>query len=259
MLIGAGYRSPLEPWLLGGSLDCLEITAEHFFTRGEQTLRTLAKNFTLSVHGLGSSLGTPGPLDPDHLQQFARVVEAAQPRWVSEHVAFTRTSELDLGHLNPVAPTAENARIIADHARELMDRFSRPLLLENISSQLRIPGEWPETEFLNQICARAGCGLLLDVTNLFINSRNHRFDPIDWVQQLDLSLIRQLHIVGYEPGDRLGDSHGEPIQEELITIASFIARHAPVEAIILERDTNFPSRKEWAAEVEKLERIRDLN
>jgi uncharacterized protein (UPF0276 family) len=254
--IGVGYRAPLSGWIDTRPCECLEITAEHFYGRDEDRLRELAGNFSLFVHGLGLSLGTPGKLDETRVKKFARVVELAKPDWISEHVAFTRTAEVDLGHLNPVRPTRAAAQIIADHGRELSERCGRPLILENITSYLRIEGELSETDFLNEVCDRGDCGILLDVTNLFINSRNHDFDPLAWFRELDSSRIRQLHIVGYGRHEgRYIDGHGEAIQEELIDLASAVVSESPVEAIILERDAAFPGDAPMQAELAKLKRI----
>ncbi|MEO6036633.1 MAG: DUF692 domain-containing protein [Verrucomicrobiota bacterium] len=247
MMTGIGYRRELDAWIDGKprGVDCLEITAEHFFSNGEKRLAQLAKDFHLFVHGLGLSLGTPGKLNPDRLDQFARVVKIADPDWISEHVAFTRTAEVDLGHLNPVPPTREMLNIIADHAREVSERCGKPILLENITSHVRLSGELSETDFLNELCERADCGLLLDVTNLFVNSRNHDFDPLEWLHEIEPRHITQLHIVGYSrAGERYTDGHSQPIQNELIELARAIADYAPVKAIILERDEEFPAPQE---------------
>lgn len=262
MKTGVGYRKELAAWIRGKphGVDCLEITAEHFYDGGEEHLAELAKLFPLYVHGLGLSLGTPGPLDPKALDNFARVVDAANPAWISEHVAFTRTMEADLGHLNPVPPTREQLNVIVNHAREVSQRFKKPILLENITSHVRLTGELSETDFLNALCNQANCGLLLDVTNLFINSRNHGFDPVEWLQQIEPHHIVQLHIVGYSRSNgRYTDSHGAPIQEELIQLANEVVRHAPVRAIILERDEDFPGVAGLEIEIAKLTRIRDGN
>lgn len=262
MKIGLGYRRELSGWLLTKprGVECLEITAEHFYEDGHQLLTELAKEFPLLVHGLGLSLGTPGPLDTDKLERFATVSRAASAQWISEHVAFTRTAEIDLGHLNPVPPTRDTVKVMAEHARELAARCCKPLLLENITSHLRLEGDLSETEFLNELCAQANCGLLLDVTNLFINSCNHCFDPLEWLQELDASRVRQLHIVGYSrDGARYTDGHSEPIQPELLDLARFIIQRSPVQAIILERDENFPGPQAMAQELAKLENLRATN
>jgi hypothetical protein len=191
------------------------------------------------VHGLGLSLGTPGPLRSEN---FERVVRAADPMWISEHVAFTRTAEVDLGHLNPVRPDHETLRIMADHARELAARCGKPLILENITTHLRVRGPMSETEFLNRLCERAGCGLLLDVTNLYINSRNHGFDPAPWLREIEPSNIVQLHVVGYSTEEgRWQDRHACAIQPELLDLVRAVLDYAPAKAVIVERDENIPA------------------
>ena len=262
MKTGVGYRREMSAWIEGkpAGVECLEITAEHFFHGGEQHLAALAKKFPLFVHGLALSLGTPGALDKKHLEQFARVVDLAKPEWISDHIAFTRTVEADLGHLNPIPPTREMLNLISDHAREVSDRCGKPMLLENITSHIQLAGDLRETDFLNQLCDRAGCGLLLDVTNLFINSRNHGFDARQWLREIEPRHIKQLHIVGYSrTGARYTDSHAAPIQEELIELAREVVRHAPVQAVILERDEDFPDVAGLETEVAKLQRIRGGN
>lgn len=243
MMVGVGYRHALAAWISQKPRDiqCLEITAEHFFCGGENRLRELRQTFPLFVHGLGLSLGTPGPLDTGVLADFERVVRAADPLWISEHVAFTRTSEVDLGHLNPITPSRTTLRVMVDHARELADRCGKPLILENITTHLRLTGELSEPEFLSELCREADCGLLLDVTNLFINSRNHDFDPVGWLDQLNCSRIVQLHIVGYSVREeRYVDGHSDPVQQELLDLLREVVRRAPVRAVILERDHDFP-------------------
>ena len=99
------------------------------------------------------------------------------------------------------------------------------LILENVTSSLRIDGELTETEFLNQLCERAGCGLLLDVTNLFINAKNHGYDPRQWLREIDPSRIKQLHVVGYSlQAGRFHDHHSAPIQDDLMELIAEIQR-----------------------------------
>jgi len=258
MMIGVGYRKELAGWIDSRprGVECIEIMAEHFFHGGEERLAQLAKQFRLFVHGLGLSLGTPGALDTRTLDQFARVVRAADADWISDHIAFTRTAEADLGHLNPVPPSREVLRIVAEHACEVSARCGKPLILENITSHVRLTGDLSETDFLNELCECADCGLLLDVTNLFINSRNHRFDPLAWLHEIEPRHIVQLHIVGYSrAGNRYTDGHSQPIQEELIELARAVVSYAPLKAIILERDEEFPTTPELDLEIAKLERI----
>lgn len=262
MKTGVAYRRELAAWIetRPAGVDCLEITAEHFFHGGEAQLAGLAGKYPLFVHGLALSLGTPGTLDQKHLEQFARVVRLANPDWISDHIAFTRTAEADLGHLNPVPPTSEMLGILADHAREVSERCRKPMLLENITSHVLLTGDLRETDFLNRLCERADCGLLLDVTNLFINSRNHGYDARQWLQEIEPRRIQQMHIVGYaQAGGRYTDSHAAPIQDELIELAGEVAARARVEAVILERDEDFADLAGLAGEIAKLQGIRGGN
>lgn len=257
-LVGIGYRRPLGAWIAGRppEVDCLEVTAEHYFEGGLDRLRALRRAYPLFVHGLGLSLGTPGPLDPDWIDRFTRVVEAAEPEWISEHVAFTRAGGIDLGHLNPVRRTPETLRLLVDHAREIADRCRRRLILENIATHLPLPGGMPEPEFLNRLCDAAGCGLLLDVTNLFVNARNEGTDPVRWLDELEPRNVVQLHVVGYTRRDgRWHDEHAEPVQRDLLDLVrETLARTSP-RAVILERDENFPEVSELASDLEGLRAV----
>lgn len=255
--VGVGYRTPLHGWILRQppEIGCLEVTAEHFFDDPE-AVRPLAERFPLMVHGLGLSLGSPGPLDRDTLDRFRGIVELANPLWISEHVAFTRTDEVDLGHLNPLVPSRESLRWVVEHARQVADECGKPLILENITTMLRLEGDLSEPEFLNALCEEADCGLLLDVTNLLINSRNHHFDPLAWLDQLNIQHVRQLHVVGYtEQDDGWRDYHRAPISEDLFTLVGEVVGRGDVEAIIIERDHEFPPAEELEEELRRLSQL----
>ncbi len=257
-LLGVGYRRELAAWIdtQPSEIGCLEITAEHFFGGDLSRVRDLRRRYPLFVHGLGLSLGTPGALHPETLDAYARVVAAADPLYITEHVAFTRTPDIDLGHLNPVAPTRANLGVLIDHAREVMDRCGKPLLLENIATALALPGDLEEPEFLNRLCDRAGCGLLLDVTNLYVNSRTFVFDPAEWMNRIEPRNIAQLHIVGYtHRAGRWIDAHAEPIQQELFDLAELALGRSTIRSVIIERDENIPAPSELAAELRGLEAL----
>ena len=256
--VGLGHRSQLSGWIktMPPAVECLEITAEHFFDGGQDYLRWLSERYPLFVHGLGLSLGTPGPLHQETLESFASVVEIARPEWISEHIAFTWTSEVDLGHLNPVIPSRESLDRIVEHTRQLSEYCDRPVLLENITSHLRVEGDMEEADFLNGLCEEGGCGLLLDITNLFINSRNHKFDPVAWLEKLNPAFIVQCHVVGYSYRDGAWhDSHSSAIQEDLWELIEVVASYAPLRSIIIERDGGFPCNEELAAELGRLRKI----
>ena len=253
--LGVGYRGQFKDWIATrpAEVECLEITAEHFFDAGEQLLQELAGNYPLYVHGLGLSLGTPGPLDRKTLEKFARVARLANAQWISEHVAFTRTSEVDLGHLNPLPCSQQSLDVVVDHALELAEICDRKLILENITTELQISGNLSETEFLNRLCSEAKCGLLLDVTNLFINSKNHQFDAVQWLQEIEPQNIVQLHVVGYSKSrDRYHDHHSNTIQADLMELIETVVHYAPIQAVILERDQRMDEIEEISSELQRL-------
>lgn len=254
--VGVGYRRPLHDWLSSRppEVEFLEFTAEHFFDGGIKTARSFRERLPCAVHGLGLSLGTPGLLDRQTLRQFAKVSRAIDPLWVSEHVSFTKTRDVDLGHLSPIAATFENAATVAANAKRVMELTEKPLLLENITSHLLLPGEMTEPEFLNLICELSDAGLLLDVTNLFVNAKNHRFDPWEYFSKLEHKRVRQLHIVGYatDGEGRLQDNHSDPIQEDLMEFTLQVLKAVPVAAVVIERDARFPHPNSLAAELHRL-------
>lgn len=252
--LGIGYRAPLASWIRSHpvQINCLELTAEHFFDN-PSPVAEYREQYPLLLHGLGLSLGTPGPLDQEYLKKFIEVCRAADPLWVSEHLAFTRTRDIDLGHLNPIPYTGETLAYFADHVLELQSACNKPVLLENITSHLRIDSPMTETEFINKLCEMTGCGVLLDVTNLYVNSRNHQFDPRDWLRQLQPDSIRQIHIVGYsEHAGVLHDSHDSNIQAELFALTREVIDHSMVDTIIIERDHNFPPLMQLEQELQTL-------
>lgn len=256
MWLGLGYRAPLARWIHSKpkEIQCLEIVAEHFFDHPESVSR-LKPHYPLLMHGLGLSLGTPGGLDQNRLRQFTKVCQYADPLWVSEHIAFTRCGDVDLGHLNPVPYTRETLAYMVDHVEELKQACAKPVLLENITSHLKLSGTMSEPEFINQLCEQAQCHLLLDVTNLYVNSRNHGFDVQDWLRQINPDLIRQLHIVGYSyEAGKFYDSHSQNIQQELFALTSQLVDMSPVKHIIIERDNNFPPKEQLRRELLNLER-----
>jgi uncharacterized protein (UPF0276 family) len=253
--LGVGYRKQLASWINTHpeQINCLEITAEHFFSEPER-LKKLRNHYDLLVHGLGLSLGTPGPIDSRHLQRFVEICQIADPLWISEHIAFTKTRDVDLGHLNPIHYTQDTLEYFIDHVLEVKAACQRPLLLENITSHIKIDSPIPETDFINQLCERAGCHLLLDVTNLFVNSRNHHYQPTHWLYEINPEHIKQLHIVGYsEQHGTFHDSHANNIQQELYDLTRQVIEHSSVETIIIERDNNFPPVSQLAGELQTLE------
>jgi uncharacterized protein (UPF0276 family) len=254
--VGLGFRAPhfTDLFLHRREVDFLEVTADHFFDSPPEKARQfeiLRDHFTLIPHGLNLSLGSAEGIDPDYLEKFAMLVSRANPPWWSEHLAFTKAGGIEIGHLTPLPFTREAVAAVATNVRTAQRAIPAPLILENITYTVSLPGqEMSEGEFLHQVVSETGCGLLLDVTNLFINSANHGFDPRRWLDGAPLDSVVQLHFVGAQrAGDRWVDSHARPVGPDIWQLLEEVLERAPVCGAILERDEDIPPLEEVLPEL----------
>ncbi len=260
--VGLGFREPFRSdlFLARDRVDFLEITADHYLDASpekERELALLADHFTLIPHGLNLSLGGAEGLDPAYLAKLAVLVHRLNPPWWSEHVAFTRAGGIDIGHLAPVPFSNEALDVLGSNIAEAREQIDIPLIVENITYTIALPGaEMGEADFLARLTDRAGCGLLLDVTNLHINAVNHGFDPLEVLDRLPLDRVVQLHFAGGEwHGGRLVDSHARPAPPEVWELLEEVVARAPVKGIILERDDDLPAFGELLDELDRARAI----
>jgi hypothetical protein len=180
-------------------------------------------------------------LDADNLRAFVAIVERTKPAWIAEPLGFSQTEECRWEAYLPICPGPGSLNTIVDHAVQVMDKCQRLLLFETTASSIQVHGSIRETDFLNQACQKAKCGLLLDVTALLVNALNHRFDPVEWLRQIDPRLILQLHVSGYSRRDRrCFDEHLGAVQEDVWNLVEDVLARCSPRAIILEREGNYP-------------------
>lgn len=256
--VGLGFREPFrgDVFLNRERIDFLEITADHYLDASpekERELELLAEHFTLIPHALDLSLASAEGVERVYLQKLARLVGRLDPPWWSDHVAFTRAGGVRLGHLASTVFNDEAASVIARNVAEVRASISAPLILENITYALNVPGgNRDEASFLCEVLERTNCGLLLDVTNLHINSVNHNYDWRSFLRRLPPERIVQLHFVGgHWHDDLLIDSHSHPTPEEVWEVLDETCRLAPVKGAVLERDENLPRFTEILDELER--------
>ena len=254
--VGLGYRSPLRAQLFLNrpEVDFLEVVADHYFSTTAQKaeeLATLRAYFPLVPHGLNLSLGSAEGLDPEYLRHFAQLVARIEPPWWSDHLACTHSGGVEIGHLSPVPFTREAVDVVVRNVRTARQAISIPLILENITYSIRFPGsEMTEAQFICEVLEQSDCGLLLDVTNLYTNSVNLKFDPLEFLDQLPAERIVQLHFAGgFWQGDKLIDSHSHPVMPEVFRLLDEVLRRAPVKACLLERDEQLPEFAELAQDL----------
>ena len=260
--VGLGFRPNFrgELFLNQDKVDFLEITADHYIESNPQKmeeLMLLKRHFPLIPHGLSLSLGSAEGLDEIYLEKFAALVENVQPEWCSDHICFTKSGGVDIGHLSPVPFTREAVNALVRNIKRVKSVITTPLILENITYTFRYPSaEMTETEFLRRVLEESDCGLLLDVTNLYINSVNHKFDWRVFLDELPMESVVQLHFVGGQPhGDLLIDSHSQQTQAEIWEVFREVCARADVKGAILERDENFPPFEMLVEELEIARKI----
>lgn len=254
--IGIGFREAFRAdlFLNQSKIDFLEITADHFFdanARKLEELEMLKQHFPLIPHGLNLSLGSAEGIDEEYLEKFAALIEDVRPAWFSEHVCFTKSGGRQIGHLAPVPYTVEAIKVFVRNITKVKNRIRTPLILENITYMMRFPSsEMSESEFIRAVLEETDCGLLLDVTNLYINATNFRYDWRKFLDELPLERIVQLHFVGKRDyRGRLIDAHAHKTQDEIWEVFREVCAQANVKGAILERDENIPPFSEILEEI----------
>lgn len=265
--VGLGYRPELDASIRAhrSSIDCLEIISEHYFDvspERAQHLAALAEQFPLIPHGIEMSIGTVGDLDANYLTALDGVVSGVHGPWASDHLSFTRAGGISLGQLTPLRRTREMAIEIAAKAQRVQNLLGVPFLLENVSYYIEFGTEMNEADFICEVMSRCQCGILLDVTNLFLNSRNHDYDPIAFLGTIPLDRVVQIHLAGgdsneHQMGEVLVDLHGAAVYEEVWELLACVVPRVPqLRSIIIERDQNFP--EDFGEILADLERARSI-
>ena len=260
--VGIGFRPGLKPeiFLNRAEIDLLEITSDHYIDSPLdklEELALLAEHFPLVPHSLDLSLGSAEGVDDEYLAKLADVVDIARPAWFSDHICFTHSGGVEIGHLAPVPLTDEALSVFVRNIEKVKKRVRPPLILENITYNVEYPSStMSETRFIRRLLEETDCGLLLDVANLYINSVNLGFDWREWLSQIPLERVVQLHFVGAHRGHRrLIDAHADATGEEIWDVFREVSVRCDIRGAILERDENFP---EFTVLAEELRRARIL-
>jgi hypothetical protein len=264
--IGLGLRLPIAEPLLDGSapraVRWLEIHPENYLSRGGRyasLLRDARARYPLLTHGLTMGFGALTPFDAGYLAALRALLHELAVPWHSDHLCFARVDDVYLHDLLPLPLTEEAIGVSVQRIRQAQDALAVPIAIEPISWYARPPeSALDEAEFISEILARADAKLLLDVNNVYVNAKNHGFDPRAFIDRLPLSRVVQLHMAGHHvrsDGKRI-DTHAAPICEDVFALYDYtlrkLARPLPV---LLERDDDFPPFEELAREVERLDQI----
>ena len=260
--VGIGLRTPHYQALLAQRprLAFLEVHSENFFCEGGQPLRYLERfreDYAVSAHGVGLSLGSADPLDAAHLKKLKRLVDWLDPMLVSEHLCWVGVNGRFLNDLLPLPYTQEALHHVVSRVQQVQDYLGRQILVENVSSYLEFADSTiPEWEFVSAVAKHAGCRLLLDVNNIHVNATNHGFDPIAYINAIEIGSVGEIHLAGFQDtGEILIDTHGSAVSDEVWKLyAHAIRRPGPVPTLI-EWDTDIPALDVLLGEAHKANRV----
>ncbi|MDD9912568.1 MAG: DUF692 domain-containing protein [Alphaproteobacteria bacterium] len=242
----------------------LEAHSENYFG-GSPLRRKLLKareDYQISLHGVGLSLGRADGLDQQHLADLKRLVDDVDPLFVSEHLSWSAYSHIAVPDLLPLPRTQESFNVFCQHVDDMQNFLGRQVLIENPSNYLAFQEVCiPEPDFLNDLAQKTGCGLLLDINNIYVSAYNLGFDPVKYVHSIDVRHVQEFHLAGYEEAEMVNgdtvyiDTHGEAIHApvwDLYRVA--LARFGDV-LTLLEWDTNLP---ELEVLLEEVQKVRDI-
>ncbi|QBR72702.1 hypothetical protein CU048_06065 [Beijerinckiaceae bacterium] len=239
-------------------LGFFEVHAENYMGAGgapHAQLQFLRENYALSLHGVGLNIGAEGPLDRDHLARLKRLCEGYQPESFSEHLAWSSHGDVFFNDLLPLPYTEATLASVIEHVDEVQNVLGRRLLLENPATYLLFKESTiPETAFLQAIARATGCGLLLDVNNVFVSARNHATDAHAYLAEFPFDLVGEIHLAGhFETVDDQGfplciDAHGSPVIDDVFALFDqVISRTGPLPTLI-EWDNDVPDWQSLLAE-----------
>lgn len=250
---GIGYKTQHLNDILESpsTIGWLEIHAENYMGDGGRPiaqLKHLRKIFPISCHGVGLSIGSEGPLDTDHLARLKHLVDWLNPSLFSEHLAWSTHDSHYLNDLLPVPYTKTAVKRVTEHIDQVQDVIGRQMLLENPSTYCAFEeSTMTEIEFLSELVERTGCGLLLDVNNVFVSATNQKYSPQAYIDAYPLRHVGEIHLGGHEEdiddyGDRLLiDSHSRNVVDPVWELYKYTLDRSGPRPTLIEWDNDVPT------------------
>jgi uncharacterized protein len=244
-----------------------EVHAENYMGAGgapHRALEAIRRDHPLSLHGVCMSIGGPEPLNKAHLARFRTLVERYEPALVSEHLAWSSHQTNYFNDLLPLPYTETTLRRVCDHIHQVQEAIWRPLLLENPSTYLAFSeSTMSETEFIREVTERTGCGLLLDINNVFVSATNHGFSALEYLSDFPLARVGEIHLAGHaEQADDEGDlllidSHDGPVADAVWKLYEIVIGRRGSVPTLIEWDSNIPDWPTLKAEADAAQAIMD--
>ncbi|HEY2546943.1 MAG TPA: DUF692 domain-containing protein [Candidatus Acidoferrum sp.] len=260
--IGIGLRAPHYDHILSRKpvVDWFEIISENFMICGGRPLHILdqiLEQYRVVQHGVSMYFGSAGRPDREHLRRLKDLVKRTKTPWLSDHLCWGSVDGHYTHDLLPMPYTFEAARITAHKIREVRDFLEVPVAVENVSSYAEYHvSEMTEWEFLNEVVERADCGILLDVNNIYVSSRNHDFDPLTYINSVPTERVAQIHIAGHSKFEKyILDTHDHPVIDPVWKLYERAIQRTGHTATLLEWDDSIPSFQEVHDEALKASRF----
>ena len=259
---GIGLRAQHHAEILARrpSVAWFEAHSENYFGAGgahRAQLAGIRSHYPLSLHGVGLSIGSTDPLNTDHLQQLKRLVREFEPVLISEHLSWSSVGGRYLNDLLPLPYTEEALRHAAARIGDVQDALGRQILIENISSYLKFEcTEITEWEFLTALVRESGCGILLDINNLYVNSMNHGFDAYSYLDGISPAAVQEFHLAGHTLTQRGGqdiriDTHSTYVASEVWELYGAALQYFGPRPTLIEWDADIPALSVLQAEAAK--------
>ena len=258
--LGVGLRNQHFSYLMNHDpeVDWFEIISENFIDNygyARNVLKHLASIRPVVMHGVSLSIGSTDPLDWDYLKKLKTLADFVQPAWISDHLCWTGVQGVNTHDLLPLPLTEESLRHVIERVRRVQDFLERPLVLENPSSYLEFKkSTFTEWSFLTELASETGCGLLLDVNNVYVSGYNHGFDAEHYIRNIPPDAVVQIHLAGpTDCGRFLVDTHDQPVPARVWELYGLAQKLTGGVSTLLEWDANIPDFPELVAELRKSE------
>lgn len=227
----------------------VEAHSENYFGRGGKPLHFLERvrrDYPLSLHGVGLSIGSADPLSEAYLERLGELVQRLQPALVSDHLCWSSIGGAHANDLLPLPYTRQALAHVVRRVQQVQQRLGRLILLENLSSYVEFAdAAMPEWEFVAEVVRRSGCGLLLDVNNVFVSAHNHGFDAQRYLDAIPVHAVQQIHLAGFiareaDGGSMLIDTHSAPVADAVWTLYEHALRRFGAVPTLIEWDADLP-------------------
>ncbi len=263
--VGIGLRYPHYKEVLETDLELgwLEVHPENYFGGGAHRhfLSEARKQYNLSLHAVGLSLGSDEPVAQEHLRGFKELIDIYQPFNVSDHASWSASGNAHLNDLLPLPYTQESLDKLARNVETTQEYFGRKILVENPSTYLAFEGnEMHEDVFMNRIAEMTGCGILLDLNNIYVQAHNHGYDAWSYINTIDAHHVGEMHLAGHieqeaDDGVILVDTHSRPVKGDVWDLYKHAVRKVGVVPTLIEWDSDIPDLKTLVGEADKARAI----